>query len=398
MLSRLVLLLVSFLFALSGTAYAKGPYGSLRVGQWAGGAYTNDETGAFSHCGAGVPYKSGIYFMVGLLANHQWTLGFTHEAWQLKQGEAIPIVLTFDGREQFNVLGIAYTSNFVIVPMPHNSALLTQFRKSNVMMALANGNAFQFALTSTSKLMPVLANCVDRMNRGGMRAAGDFGIAPATPAAPQPAPLTTSSSLKPEPSQDYQIEAMEIATNFILKSALQNPRILSHSEIPATLVGNGAAWKSEEAFGFVRIIPQSGDTKGIDVASAIAAADAKECKGKFASGRVAELVDSEVVFRGFAACEDTDGARSAQYFIVPRKKGGFVVFSIVSDMKTEKARNAVKDEKLVGFRNAALIATTGMLDDLTPASAQKPAHDKPLSFKAAPRTGMFDDLVPAQAQ
>jgi hypothetical protein len=37
--------------------------------------------------------------------------------------------------------------------------------------------------------------------------------------------------------------------------------------------------------------------------------DANDCKGKFASGRTSELVDSDVVFRGFSSCDDTDGAR-----------------------------------------------------------------------------------------
>ncbi|MGO9485298.1 MAG: hypothetical protein ACLPX9_12040 [Rhodomicrobium sp.] len=361
MVARLIALSGAILFALAGFAYAKGPYGSIHVGQWAGGAYTNDATGAFSHCSAAVAYQSGVVLFVFLGSNKQWSLAFAHQSWALTPGETIPIGLTFDGREQFNVFGSAQDATFVIVPMPQNSALLSQFRKANSMTAFAKGTAFPFALTSTSQLMPVLAHCVDRMNRGGVPAAGDFSIATAAPVQPapaQPAPVTVPSSLKPEPSQDYQIEAMEIATNFILKSALQNPRILSRSEIPPILASNGAAWKSEEAYGSVRIVAQDGDMKGIDVASAIAAADAKECKGKFASGRVAELVDSEVVFRGFAACEDTDGARSAQYFVVPRKKGGFIVLSVVSDMKTEPARNAVKDEKLVDFRKAVLVAAS----------------------------------------
>ncbi len=360
MVARLIALSIVTLFVLTGFASAKGPYGSIHVGQWVGGAYTNDANGAFSHCSAVVAYQSGILLFVFLGSNHQWSLGFSHQSWELTPGETIPIGLTFDGREQFNVFGLAQSANFVAVPMPQNSALLSQFRKANGMTAFTKGTAFPFALTSTSQLMPVLANCVERMSKGGVRAAGDFSIAAAAPqpAPAQPAPVTVPSSLKLEPSQDYQIEAMEIATNFILKSALQNPRILSHSEIPAALASNGAAWKSEEANGSVRIIEQDGNTKGIDVASAIAAADAKECKGKFASGRVAELVDSEVVFRGFAACEDTDGARSAQYFVVPRKKGGFIVFSVVSDMKTEPARNAVRDEKLVDFRKAVLVAVS----------------------------------------
>jgi hypothetical protein len=66
--------------------------------------------------------------------------------------------------------------------------------------------------------------------------------------------------------------------------------------------------------------------------------DAKACKGKFASGRMSELVDNDVVFRGFASCDDSDGSRVAQYFIVPRPKGGFVMFSVQSNMKTRKSR------------------------------------------------------------
>ena len=33
-------------------ALAKGPFGSIKIGYWAGGAYTDDNTGAFSHCAA----------------------------------------------------------------------------------------------------------------------------------------------------------------------------------------------------------------------------------------------------------------------------------------------------------------------------------------------------------
>jgi hypothetical protein len=68
------------------------------------------------------------------------------------------------------------------------------------------------------------------------------------------------------------------------------------------------------------------------------------------------LVDSDVVFQGVASCEDSDGSRISQYFIVPRRKGGFVMFSVVSNMKTDEARNVTKDENVGGFRKAALVA------------------------------------------
>ena len=69
-------------------------------------------------------------------------------------------------------------------------------------------------------------------------------------------------------------------------------------------------------------------------------------------------MDSDVVFRGMATCEDFDGSRVAQYFIVPRHKGGFVMFSVQSNMKTEQSRDVSKEENHGGFRKAALVAVS----------------------------------------
>lgn len=147
------LLFASLLTAtLSGMAFAGGPYGSIRVGNWIGGAYTNDVTGAFSHCAAIASYQGGINFAVGLGANNEWSLGFSHPSWTLVPGETIPITLTFDGRGPFNVFGIAQSPQIVIVAMPRNSVLMTEFRRSYVMTAFAKGSAFSLALTSTSQI------------------------------------------------------------------------------------------------------------------------------------------------------------------------------------------------------------------------------------------------------
>ena len=89
------------------TAQARGPYGSINVGNWKGGAYTTDQTGEFSHCAAGAAYDSGIYFMVMVDQGGGWSLAFQHPKWSFKAGQAFPIVLTFDGRGPFNVQGVA---------------------------------------------------------------------------------------------------------------------------------------------------------------------------------------------------------------------------------------------------------------------------------------------------
>jgi hypothetical protein len=151
-------------------------------------------------------------------------------------------------------------------------------------------------------------------------------------------------------SADMQIEAIELASNFILKTSLRNPHVLIRAETPIAIAANGAAWKFDEAIGFVWIVPPSEEIKGLDVASAVVANDARDCKGKFASGRTSELVDGDVVLRGFSSCDDTDGALLSRYFIVSRRKGGFVMFSVVSNMKTEEAKTVTSEEKLARLR------------------------------------------------
>jgi hypothetical protein len=347
--------LLSSLIAVSA-AEARGPYGAISVGNWKGGAYTNDQTGAFSHCVAGANYDSGIYFMVMIDQGAGWSLGFQHSKWSFSNNQTFPIALTFDGQSPFNVQGVAVGESLVRVPMPTDSVLIAQFRKAKMMTAYTQGQLFQFKLDQTALLLPTLVNCVAVVKQHGITNAGDFAVKPA-PRTAAAAPV--GGSLKPDSPQnlssEMQIEAVELASNFILKTTLHNPRVLSRAETPIAVASTGAAWRSDEAVGFVRIVPPKEGIKGLDVASAVVAMDAKDCKGKFASARTSELVDSDVVFRGFSSCDDSGGARLSQYFIVSRKKGGFVLFSVVSNMKTEEAKAVAKEERLADFRKAALV-------------------------------------------
>jgi hypothetical protein len=357
---KLKLIVAALLSSLIVTApaQARGPYGSINVGNWKGGAYTNDQTGEFTNCAAGASYDSGIYFMVTIDQGAGWSLGFHHPKWTLTKNQDFQIALTFDGQRPFNVQGVALSESLIRVPMPTDSTLIAQFRKAKAMTAFTQGQLFQFKLDSTALLLPTLANCVAVVKQQGVANAGDFSVklAPKIAAAP---PATAGGSMRPDSTQnlssEMQIEAIELASNFILKTTLHNPKVLTRSETPVAVASTGAAWSSDEAVGFVRIVPPKEGVKGLDVASAVVAMDAHDCKGKFASGRTSELVDSDVVFRGFSSCDDSGGARISQYFIVSRKKGGFVLFSVVSGMKTDDARAVAKEERLADFRRAALV-------------------------------------------
>jgi S1-C subfamily serine protease len=170
-------ILLSAIFV-GSNAQARGPYGSISVGNWKGGGYTDDQTGAFSHCSAAAQYASGIFVVVMIDGNGGWSLGFMHEQWTLKTGQAFPLTLTFDGQQPFNVHGVPIADKMVRVPMPTNSALIAQFRKARTMSAYTQGRLFQFNLDQTGQLLPVLANCVARIKQSGVASAGDFSVLP----------------------------------------------------------------------------------------------------------------------------------------------------------------------------------------------------------------------------
>lgn len=340
-----IVFLIAVLFCCS-QASAKGPFGEFHFGGWDVAAYTDDQSGVFSHCAAGAEYGSGIIFVVSVNSSLNWTLGFQHSSWQLQPGEAIPIELVFDHRATFTVFGEVVDPAFVRVQMPSDSALIKQFRWARVMRAFAKGQLYAFNLTNTSKLLPLLVNC-SIANKGKTESAWGLNSNPDVG--------TTSTAATSPVSQDLQIEAIGLATNFMLQAGLQNPKVLCRTETPADLASFGAAWTSDEARGAVMVLEAEAGVKGLDLATTVANASSDACKGKFAAGRESKLIDSEVVFRGFSTCDDSDGLRSSQYFVVPRQRGGFVVFAVFTD-GVESLGGEAEADPVMGFQRAALTA------------------------------------------
>jgi hypothetical protein len=172
-------------------AFAAGPFGSIHVGNWNGGGFTNDQTGAFSHCSAATSYANGVNLLVGQNALGNWILGFGSPAFRLNQGETFPIDVTFDGQSQFHLFGTAVNSTLVTSILPGN-ALVDQLKKAHFMVAVGKGTTLQFSLDSTGRLLPVIANCVAKIKSAGLASAGDFSVLPPPPK-PAPKPVVQST-------------------------------------------------------------------------------------------------------------------------------------------------------------------------------------------------------------
>ena len=166
---------------LAGSAHAAGPFGSVNVGNWVGGAFSNDETGAFSHCAATTPYASGVILVVSQNAAGTWSLAFANPNYHFNKGENAAIDVTFDGQEQARLFATAYRSDMLTAIMPVN--VVRAFQKASLMVATAGRSVLNFNLTSTGPVIAALANCVTKVKADGLDKAGDFTKGAAKPAA-----------------------------------------------------------------------------------------------------------------------------------------------------------------------------------------------------------------------
>src|ERR1700687_936686 len=163
-----VLLAIFGCVACSITTFAGGPFGIIDVGRWQGAAYTNDK-GAFSYCIAAAKFpNSGLVLFQN--ADHSWLIGFVNSDWNLSE-RSLPIILTFDGQAQIEVVASAREKT-VVAPLWKEA--LAALRKARLLVATGSKRTIQFDLSGAGNVVPTIENCVNTMNAKGIAAAGDF--------------------------------------------------------------------------------------------------------------------------------------------------------------------------------------------------------------------------------
>jgi hypothetical protein len=306
------------------------PYRPFQIGLWSGGAYTDDRTGSFSHCSAGVVYDGGINLFVVSTEGHGWWLGFTSPHWSLNPGASAPIKLQFDERAPMELLGTIADGQLLLVPVRDESHLIDTFRGSSRIAVTAQEQSFSLNLAATSGVLSELATCV----RNSI--AIETSPTPPPPAAAAAPPLQTPQQSLPQipatlVARDVtEFEEIKLAQNFLLAAGLPNARLIDTGK-PAALASFTAVWRSDDAAGAVKIISPGRDVTGASIASDLISVDPKLCKGNFDAARSSQVVDGAVVFRAALSCVEGEDDRTAQYFVTPRQHGGFVVFAVIGN-------------------------------------------------------------------
>ena len=232
---------------LSSSVFAAGPFGTIHVGFWQGGAYTNDTTGAFSHCAAGGNFVNGVNLAISQTADRTWMIGFASPTWNLPEGQSVPIELTFDGQSKFQVFGAATHQKLIgaILPNPALNAL----RKSRLMVATDGQHTVNFDVALVGKFVPMISNCVDRMKANGVAAAGDFSIAP-----PKPPIATAAAKSDVAASEPSSVPGKLInvnGTGFVISS---NGHVVTNNHVIHECVGDVHGNLVGESAGKLRVV------------------------------------------------------------------------------------------------------------------------------------------------
>jgi Trypsin-like peptidase domain len=204
-----VFCILALFAAFSGSpALAKGPFGSIKIGQWTGGAFTDDKSGAFSHCAASAPYLNGTTLFVSRAINDQWTVAFANTSFNFPTGgQPLAFDVIFDGQKTVRLFGGNPVPQLLAAPLPDISPL----RKSHLMVAEINGTTYQFQLKSIERVVASVERCLVKTKAAGIANAGDFS-------APDAKPVVQTTSPNPTVPKSTKTEEQS-GTGFLVSTS-----------------------------------------------------------------------------------------------------------------------------------------------------------------------------------
>ncbi len=351
---------------------------SYKVAGWNMGAYTNDRTGRFSHCAASAQYQNGLLLLFSVNESFQWSIGFSNQDWNLREGRSFDITFNIDGGRMNTVRGTAVTTRLIRAGLPDSVELFNQFRQGLRLVVNVDGNLpSNFNLTDTNPMLTAILQCAQKYkghvanNDNRSRESGERDLGPGNSnRVTQPernqqpnsntgfgsggtrkdnnnldnrvarAPDRDDDPMRPDrqpeqppantptvgPTPEARKEATDIATDI-----LRRANFTFEFQKPEQLSGDlrdkyDTVWRADGILGTLRILTGSRGASIDKLRGELIADDASSCKGKFASGAVPAMSGSQSQSI-YTSCEGQNNW-SVYYIAVPRRKGGIYLLGI----------------------------------------------------------------------
>jgi hypothetical protein len=346
-----------------------------KVADWEIGAYTNDQSGRFSHCAAAGRYKNGITLLFSVTESLEWAVGFSSPEWNLRQGRPFDVEFRIDGGKLHTVNGRAVSNRLVRATLPDNAELFNQFRYGNQLVARIEGNPeARFNLSNTAAMLTEVLNCAKKYKGHVANNANPKANPNSSPRAQErdtgshdrprqnPNSGTGSSSgnnsddtrntrlrdreddmpnrfnqdQQPQqqqtpanvgPTEETRAEAVELATNILRRANIPDFQIQKPDQLSANFRDKyDAVWKAEGITGTLRVLAGPRANTVERIRTDVVASDVAACKGRFATGVVPAASGSQAATIQ-TSC-DADPAWAVYYIAVPRRKGGAYLLGI----------------------------------------------------------------------
>jgi hypothetical protein len=284
---------------------------SYDVAGWSVFAYTDDTSGAFTHCAVGSTYRSGVMLMFVINKDKEWSMALSSSNWDLTVGNKYTFDVRLDDARGENWFGFATTSKLISVPLAHQSGLFDKFRRSRVLTINAVSGRFDFLLTNSSEALRSLVRCTLKYMQPGSIITNPFEAQ---------APRSVVS----QPNDGLYAEAAVTITNMLAEIGTTGHRLLPIDKVKSEFQGQHAVWSTQNAIGALQIYTTPSSIE--DVTAALIAKAAADCKGKFATGKNVSSGNTQKIE---VACEQEDGKLLTYFYIVlHRPAGGKYIFTV----------------------------------------------------------------------
>jgi len=294
----------------------------LKVGNWKGGAYSNNNTGRFSHCAASAKYKSGITLLFSVTRDRKWSMGFSKKSWSLQKGKRFPVKFKVDEGEILSGTAIARTDILAQVFLPANGAAFRQFRNGRLLQVAAAKDILKFKLTDADRMLTALVNCAKqhRQFESSGNSSNSSNPFSSSPNNNSNAPDTSRSG----PNAASRREATTASTMMLDKADVEF-NIIGKDQNPKLYAKHDFLWRMGDITGSMRIVNARSDA----IKARVLSSDAKSCKGSFASGAQGRDTSSSGVDVLFTACKKPNGSGwNAYYAVLERRQGGHYLMSL----------------------------------------------------------------------
>lgn len=130
--------------------------------KWAGGAYSNDADGSFSHCVISSNYANGTLLLFSIQVNGAVTIGFARSDWSFKPGDQISATIRIDARYAEHVTGVARLPTMVNVDFLPTDPIFASIGRGYVMTVRSQAGNAVFNLTDTFRALQKAQECRSR--------------------------------------------------------------------------------------------------------------------------------------------------------------------------------------------------------------------------------------------